>query len=238
MNFLLRIIDGASQTMVRSRGDTEEDLEDGSGERAETRALDTLCLGLGLLTNLVQVVKEAKEVLREIRMSFYLPNSFFAHALPIGLNPSCALKKRVCARRCTCSPSSNGLDILVSIYIAQGLKTESSESSPPADATEAEADASFLRGHLAVLFGLLMSENPENQSKILESLPLPTSATSSRVQKNKTGNRVKLSRLAEQARDFVAFYAAINGHSEEGERESKIAKSVVRFLEKQRDAAM
>ena len=86
-----------------------------------------------------------------------------------------------------------------------------------------------------------MSESPDNQSAILESLPVPTSAaaagTSSRVQKNKTGNKVKLSRLAEQARDFVAFYAAVNGNSEEGEKESKVAKSVVRFLEKQRDAA-
>jgi hypothetical protein len=83
-----------------------------------------------------------------------------------------------------------------------------------------------------------MSESHENQSAILGSLPNSAAATSSRVQKrNKTGNKVKLSRLAEQARDFVAFYAAINGHSEEGEEESKVAKSVVRFLEKQRDAA-
>ena len=164
--------------------------------------------------------------------------------LPIGLNPSCALKKRACARRCTCSPTSNGLDILVNIYTIQGFKIESSESSLPADATaealREAADASFLHGHLAVLFGLLMSESPENQSAILESLPVPptsAAATSSRVQKNKTGNKVKLSRLAEQARDFVAFYAAVNSHSEEGEKESKVAKNVVRFLEKQRDAA-
>jgi len=216
--------------MIQRRGDKvnikvedeEEDRHDRSVERAETRALDTLCLGLGLLTNLVQVVKEAKEAVREIR-----------------LNPSCTLKKRACARRCTCSPASNGLDILVEIYTVQGFKTESSESSFSGDTTEVliEAEASFLRGHLAVLFGLLMTESPENQSAILESLPLPTSAASSRVQKNKTGNKAKLSRLAEQARDFVAFYAAVNGHSEQGDKESKVAKNVVRFLEKQRDAA-
>jgi hypothetical protein len=160
----------------------------------------------------------------------------------VGLNLSCALKKRACARRCTCSPTSNGLDILVNIYTIQGFKIESSESSLPTDATaelREAADASFLHGHLAVLFGLLMSESRENQSAILESLPVPTSASalSSRVQKSKIGKKIKLSRLAEQARDFVAFYAAVNGHSEEGEKESKVAKSVVRFLEKQRDAA-
>ena len=165
------------------------------------------------------------------------PNAF-THVLSIGLNPSCALKKRACARRCTCSPPSNGLDILVNAYIIQGFKLESSESSLPADATEAlrEADASFLRGHLAVLFGLLMSKSPKNQSAILESLPVPTS-TISCAQKNDTGSKVKLSRLAEQARDFVAFFAAVNGHSEEGEKESEVARSVVRFLEEQRDAA-
>ena len=257
MNFLLRIIHNASQSMVQRRGDIvkneeeEEDLDarndSKSVERAETCALDTLCLALGLLTNLVQAVKEVKEVVRETRMCFP-PNRLiaFVHVLPIGLNPSCALKKRACARRCTCSPTSNGLDILVNIYTIQSFKIESSESSLPADATaealiREAADASFLHGHLAVLFGLLMSESPENQSAILKSLPvLPTSAantTSSRVQKNKTGNKVKLGRLAEQARDFVAFYAAVNGHSEEGEKESKVAKNVVRFLEKQRDAA-
>ena len=84
MNFLLRIIHNANQTMIQRRGDKvnfkveeehEEDLDDRNDrslERAETRALDTLCLALGLLTNLVQVVKEAKEVVREIRMSFHL----------------------------------------------------------------------------------------------------------------------------------------------------------------------
>lgn len=77
-----------------------------------------------------------------------------------------------------------------------------------------------------------MSENPENQSAILESLPVPTFATSP-MQRNQTSIKVKLSRLVEHARDFVAFYAAVNGHSEEG----KVAKGVVGFLEKQRDAA-
>jgi hypothetical protein len=87
MNFLLRIIHNASQNMVQRRGDMvkveeeEEDLEarnDKSVERAETCALDTLCLALGLLTNLAQAVKEVKEVVRETRMCFFLPNCLIA----------------------------------------------------------------------------------------------------------------------------------------------------------------
>ena len=79
MNFLLRIIHSASQSMVQGRGNMinitvkeEEDMDDrndSSVERAGIRALDTLCLALGLLTNLVQVVKEAKEVVRETCVS-------------------------------------------------------------------------------------------------------------------------------------------------------------------------
>jgi len=80
MNFLLRIIHSAGQSMVQRGGDMvkveeeEEDLDDrndSSVERAETRALDTLCLALGLLTNLVQVIEEAKEAVRETRVSFF-----------------------------------------------------------------------------------------------------------------------------------------------------------------------
>jgi hypothetical protein len=38
-------------------------------EEVETQALDRLCLALGLLTNLVQVVQETKDLLREMRKS-------------------------------------------------------------------------------------------------------------------------------------------------------------------------
>ena len=44
-------------------GDAKDENEGDSG----THALDTLCLALGLLTNLVQVVDEAKEVVRRTR---------------------------------------------------------------------------------------------------------------------------------------------------------------------------
>ena len=76
MNFLLRIIHNASQNMRRGdlvKIEEEEYLasrNDKSVERLETSALDTLCLALGLLTNLVQAVKEVKEAVRETRMLF------------------------------------------------------------------------------------------------------------------------------------------------------------------------
>lgn len=48
--------------------------EDGNEERDfGTNALDTLCLALGLLTNLVQVVDEAKDVVRRTRKDPLFP---------------------------------------------------------------------------------------------------------------------------------------------------------------------
>lgn len=83
MNFLLRTIHNAGQNMVQRHGDMvnkveedEEEEEDGRNDRdvepTDIRALDMLCLALGLLTNLVQVVKEAKEAIRETRVFFHL----------------------------------------------------------------------------------------------------------------------------------------------------------------------
>jgi hypothetical protein len=50
--------------------DDKEEEEEGSNVRLESYALDTLCLALGLLTNLVQIVEEAKDVVRETRAFF------------------------------------------------------------------------------------------------------------------------------------------------------------------------
>ena len=47
--------------------DKEEEEEEESDVRSESYALDTLCLALGFLTNLVQIVEEAKDVVRETR---------------------------------------------------------------------------------------------------------------------------------------------------------------------------
>lgn len=44
--------------------------EEETDVRSESYALDTLYLGLGLLTNLVQIVDEAKDVLHETRAFF------------------------------------------------------------------------------------------------------------------------------------------------------------------------
>lgn len=226
-----RMLQGKDAIRVKEEVDIMpkvEDATEGSSDsvahnrdREETHALDQLCLSLGLLTNLVQVAPSAKDVLRETR-----------------LDPSCTLRKRSCLHNCTCPNAISALEILMHLYIQQ--QPPSSNTAPahelkPASSPEhelnAEADASFLRGHLAVLFGLLMRSSPVNQTAILACLPTPSAGIG-----GKGSDRIKLNRLVDQAREFVAFFAVVSGGSVGGEKESKVARDIVRFLEQQRDA--
>ncbi|KAF8956935.1 hypothetical protein BDZ97DRAFT_2079509 [Flammula alnicola] len=237
MGFLMRTIHKCGRELHQSRSQLQqeedadvkkEDEDEGSLQaqdevsngRADTHALDTLCLALGLLTNLVQIVEPAKNIVRET-----------------CLKPSCPLKKRACAGKCTCSQPLSGIEILVDLYSQQQIKIEASTVPLSEESPEfhAEAEASFLRGHLAVLFGLLMTSSPENQSAILAALPSSVTMTSPNAKKMKAAKRAKFTRLVEQAKDFTAFYTAVSNNIG-GEKESKVAKEVVRFLETQRDA--
>lgn len=51
-------------------GPFDDKEEEETDVRSESYALDTLCLGLGLLTNLVQIVDEAKDIVHETRAFF------------------------------------------------------------------------------------------------------------------------------------------------------------------------
>jgi hypothetical protein len=102
---------------------------------------------------------------------------------------------------------------------AQKLKPASSPEPEP----NAGADASFLRGHLAVLFGLLMHGNALNQTEIPACFPTPSGGVG-----GKGSDRIKLSRLVDQALEFVAFFAVVSGSSVDGEKESN-ARDIVRF---------
>ncbi|KAF9478231.1 hypothetical protein BDN70DRAFT_880183 [Pholiota conissans] len=231
MGLLMRTIYAFGQELEQSKSslggmdvkkeEETEDLSEAGDEarnsKADSQALDTLCLGLGLLTNLVQSVDEAKGAVGQIQ-----------------INPSCPLRKKACGRHCSCSRRSSGIDILAQLYLQQQVKVESAPASLSEDSPEAraEADASFLRGHLAVLFGLLMMGSAGNESAILSALPSSSEATAKKPQ---VARRVKFARLLDQAREFAAFYSAVSGDVGE-EKESKVAGDVVRFLEAKRDA--
>ncbi|KAF5386684.1 hypothetical protein D9615_001914 [Tricholomella constricta] len=234
----------------------------GSDDDHRMQSIDVLCLALGLLTNLIQGVPGFKDVLRDART--YIPFSRChlrkkkIDASPHqGLNPACTLKKRACIRRCTCAPtkSISALDVLIRVYnhhqpnphLSSSINTTSTATTdtrrpkakqdhdlppPPLSPPHRDldlGDALFLRGHLAVVFGLLIRGSPENEAYILRALAGSTSGDDAEV--------AVVRRLAEQAREFVAFYVALGGGAGEGEgagdgvEDMRVARGVVMFLE-------
>jgi len=99
----------------------------------------------------------------------------------------------------------------------------SANSSNQSLVTMAEADASLIQATLSILFGLLMDDSPLNQAQILDAMSTPG------------GDRIKLGKLVEQAKDFVAFYNAMSDGKADREREDGSAGEVVRILERLRD---
>jgi hypothetical protein len=65
----------------------------------------------------------------------------------------------------------------------------------------------IIQGHTAVLFGLLMRDNPENQTSILNMLPGDT-------------NKQKLAVLVDTAREFVDFYGEVMARVARGRKEA------------------
>lgn len=183
-------------------------------------SLDLLCLALGLLTNLVQVSHEAKEMAHDTLLDFKCPG------------------KRACTRSCRCSSRQSALVCLAFVYLER-CKTDN------------EIDP-FVRGHMAVLFGLLMQQCPANQRVLLDALP-------------GTSDKQRLNSLVEHAREFTLFYveftkkvsAAIRSQIREEEEDDEesvevsagvgygavlrdtrgetVAKDVIVFLERLRD---
>ncbi|KAJ7708814.1 hypothetical protein B0H17DRAFT_1030942 [Mycena rosella] len=202
---------------------SDEEGSEGSGTSQDDdgaeEALDTLCLALGILTNLVQVDDEVKIILRDTYIS-----------------PYCALSKPSCLHACKCPQQLTALEALTHVYREllpaappPAVKPSPSPSPDPVDpsALIAVGESRLLLSHLSLLFGLLMLDNPENQALILASLPLP--AKSPRYD----GDGAKVDALIGQAREFAYMYSGAEGGdtAEEGEN----VKSVLRFLEALRE---
>lgn len=163
------------------------DTNEEASER-DAQAFDRLCLALGLLTNLVQVDEESKNLCREtsafcLLVSVFVPLSNFPE-----LDPLCPARRR-CAYACSCPNAVGVLECLGSVY-EQYLRIE-----------DDDPGTNIIRGHLAVLFGLLMRGSPTNQDVILDALP-------------GTG----LKGLIQHAKEFVGLYAEFMTRVTRGEK--------------------
>lgn len=226
--------DKMNTKVKKEESDTEPDDEENSDDdTSQARVLDRLCLALGLFTNLVQQVEDAKDVLRGLRMYHYILLGISGLTSVIVLDPSCALTKPACPRKCSCRHPTSALNLLAQVYLHQvpifgDPKVKMERQSSPAFGADPlqSADASFLLGHLSVLFGLLMKGSEDNQTVILDGL------CSSRRTRT-----AQLDSLVEHAADLAAFYAMIKGEEAdtEGNKGEDVAKDVVKFLQALRD---
>ena len=168
---------------------------------------DRLCLALGLLTNLVQVDERAKDLVRETCTCDGTTEFRINTDPPSVLSNTCSGRRR-CTRACHCPNRATALSSLLTIF----LDYRSKQSKPDADDAENEMEP-IIQGHTAVLFGLLMRDNLENQTSILSILPGDT-------------NKQKLVVLVETAREFVEFYGEVMARVARGrEREDEFEES-------------
>jgi len=180
-------------------------LENEETSDRSARAFDRLCLALGLLTNLVQVDEDAKDICRETK-----------------LDPLCPALRQ-CAYACSCLKAVTVLECLTLVY-ERHLELE-----------DDDPGIHIIRGHFAVLFGLLMRGSAENQTIILDTLP-----------------GAGLEGLIRHAKEFVGLYAEFmarvardgEGHNGDDTEEEiiaqvptkdsatqDVAQDVIKFLE-------
>jgi hypothetical protein len=172
----------------RERGDEEED--DPEENKQNQHAFDQVCLGLALLTNLVQGYGSSKSRIHTGRFTpptVTSKSSLIAICSPV-LDPNCVLKPACFRGQCQCPGATSALTGLVQTYLKYGQTT--------ANADVDESGAAFLRGHLAILFGLLMEGDADAHAIILAALPgsIPSA---------------KLDDVLEDARQFVSFYDSL-----------------------------
>ncbi|KAJ6581017.1 hypothetical protein B0H19DRAFT_1369458 [Mycena capillaripes] len=208
---------GKRVVKVEEREDSDEESQANDvtkGTDGAEAALDTLCLSLGLLTNLVQMDDDVKNTLRETYVS-----------------PRCTLPR--CLHTCKCPQQISALEALAHVYRgllptphAPIVKLESSPDPTDPRILLAAEESRLLLSHLSLLFGLIMLDNAENQAILLALLPLPASS-------QYDGDNAKVDVLVGHAREFVYIYSAVDGgdNAEEGES----VRTVLRFLEALRE---
>ncbi|TDL27339.1 hypothetical protein BD410DRAFT_415216 [Rickenella mellea] len=136
----------------------------------DVQLLDQLCLALALLTNLVQGYPDVTKQLARTDVDMSCQGG-----------PSCS-------PYCTCPTRITAFACLVSVYVALAKVEETAE----------EPTEHVLRGHIAILFGIIMDSNRDIRGLLLDQLPGTSSAR-------------KLDNLIQQATDFAALYAELNG---------------------------
>ncbi|PKC76232.1 hypothetical protein RhiirA1_406607 [Rhizophagus irregularis] len=111
------------------------------GQLPNAVKFDVLLLSIGLLINLVETDSNIQDEFRKVDQ-----------------NPTCP-GSRMCMRTCTCPSRESAVSCLVSLYNYQLEKDDD------------ETDSNIVAAYMAVLLGLLIKNNQDNQQLIIERLP-------------------------------------------------------------------
>ncbi|GET65172.1 protein wings apart-like [Rhizophagus irregularis DAOM 181602=DAOM 197198] len=113
-----------------------------NSESVDAVKFDVLLLSIGLLINLVETDSNIQDEFRKVDQ-----------------NPTCP-GSRMCMRTCTCPSRESAVSCLVSLYNYQLEKDDD------------ETDSNIVAAYMAVLLGLLIKNNQDNQQLIIDILPL------------------------------------------------------------------
>jgi len=134
-----------------------------SSAQSGSDPLDRLCLGLAVVTNVVQETDRVGEELLSTSLAWKCQGS------------------SDCLPECACDERTSALELLVAIYVEQGIKTENDvrQSMFPAGHRNQSsllqvdsAEANFLRGHVAVLLALIAQQTPRAIATVRAGTPL------------------------------------------------------------------
>lgn len=125
---------------------------------SSVEAFDLLCLALGLVMNWATLNPKVAVLSRTECKVLLSCNHKHSSGL-LAINPMCP-GSRPCARACQCPDRKSILECLTSLHVRY---SDNRQDDPP--------ECAFLRGYTAILVGLLVKDDPANQSIVMSTLP-------------------------------------------------------------------
>ncbi|KAG6379770.1 hypothetical protein JVT61DRAFT_10307 [Boletus reticuloceps] len=126
-------------------------------------AFDLLCLALGLVMNWATLSPRVTLLSRnKCKIALSSRNKHLPGLLAI--NPKCP-GSRLCVRACRCLGQKSVLGCFTMLHVQY---SDNHQDDPP--------ERAFLRGYTAILLGLLMKDDPSNQTIVMSTLPGITSS--------------------------------------------------------------
>jgi hypothetical protein len=147
----------AAMTVMRSQARWSES-RNMESQNGSIEAFDLLCLALGLVMNWATLSPKVA-VLSRIKCKISLRCRHKCSHSFLVINPMCR-RSRLCVRACRCPGQISVMECFTSLHVQY---SDNRPDDPP--------ECTFLRGYTAILLGLLMKDDPSNQTIVMSTLP-------------------------------------------------------------------